>query len=1149
MKYIFIVLCLIPHLQLVINIPCECAHIKEEQKCSNSQQCLWEVMVEKCIYQKNIGYNNEMTSQSYCSQFIEEECILSKRCAFHLGKCQDFTKCDNLLKDRCSLSSFWCISNGQSCIPKNECQEYYNREACQNKNIHGKYCVWKTTNNQQQQGCWDIESCEDLPLSLVTDNECREQLHYCTTSIQGGCIKQKDNCNEYAFQEQCYLIKNNIKCFWEKESQQCFEKKCSNKLLKTYEECTQFLPNCTTNGIHCIERLSCYQYRFQSGCVRDNQGKSCVYYQGRCYSKTCDQAPDIVKSMIQCQLFENESQECVPKRNGGCMNKPNLCNQLETQDACQMNIQYNGGLCFWNDQNSICKVKECVDAPLNFDHDQCISWLHDYECIGSLRNGCIQNVENCNQIKNLKSCVKNKNKKKCVIENGECFEEDCFNFKYPIYDSHQKCQDRMSVCTYNYLNKSCVNKECQNLSEKECNYDFNFNKCFLPSGCAHKRCESAQISQNSYEDCQNWDVRCTINIVVINNAQLIYGLLIIMSINPYKEYLVIGIYKHRKCEFQTCNNGSLAHSIILNQMLQIGLRYSQLENVSYKQNGGCIEQFSQCEQLTEELQCNIGSLNSLCYWNAQLNYCEKRTCMNASITISTNLQCRQWLSSCKLNQSGFGCEIDSGVYELCTDAPETNQFNSHEECQAWNPKCTLKFGSTCANKLECQNYQTEKECKIDINNQPCKWNGNSCISIKCSDYSGTPSKYKDCFLFSNICTISYQKVECRTKQSNCNSYLVGEDCNVNLVGDKCSIINSTCVEVKNQQIFLSHTCNYEDLQKGFLYQYYEKKCIESPQSCNSLTENECKSLTTINNELCQWDGTQCLMTTSNPQVDCRKQISLTQVKCKNFSNNCELDFIQFARCTYSTCLSVQEHQCNFITLNRNEQCTWNSQTCQARTCSNMNEEITSTYQCILWLDSCTYDENKKACVNRRSCSQESGELLCAKASYITQNQQKIYCYWNVDICADITDCTQISNSTSHRMCQDKLSTCTSSTSPLIAQCIEAPLFCNQIQEKSQCFRNSKYELCQWINGQCWQKRCSLGGRQKPETYISCQRKPRSLFCVFNQQTGKCEEFTKCQFIPNLRQNERNCVKYSSLCRINEQYNTCVRNTKCTQATT
>ncbi|CAD8131165.1 unnamed protein product [Paramecium sonneborni] len=39
------------------------------------------------------------------------------------------------------------------------------------------------------------------------------------------------------------------------------------------------------------------------------------------------------------------------------------------------------------------------------------------------------------------------------------------------------------------------------------------------------------------------------------------------------------------------------------------------------------------------------------------------------------------------------------------------------------------------------------------------------------------------------------------------------------------------------------------------------------------------------------------------------------------------------------------------------------------------------------------------------------------------------------------------NSTSHRMSQGKLSSYTSQTSRTNAKCIEAPLFCKQIQKK------------------------------------------------------------------------------------------------------
>lgn len=32
---------------------------------------------------------------------MEDECIVNKNCVFHLGKCKDFLKCEELLKDKC----------------------------------------------------------------------------------------------------------------------------------------------------------------------------------------------------------------------------------------------------------------------------------------------------------------------------------------------------------------------------------------------------------------------------------------------------------------------------------------------------------------------------------------------------------------------------------------------------------------------------------------------------------------------------------------------------------------------------------------------------------------------------------------------------------------------------------------------------------------------------------------------------------------------------------------------------------------------------------------------------------------------------------------------------------------------------------------
>ncbi|CAD8131164.1 unnamed protein product [Paramecium sonneborni] len=209
-----------------------------------------------------------------------------------------------------------------------------------------------------------------------------------------------------------------------------------------------------------------------------------------------------------------------------------------------------------------------------------------------------------------------------------------------------------------------------------------------------------------------------------------------------------------------------------------------------------------------------------------------------------------------------------------------------------------------------------------------------------------------------------------------------QDCNVNQTGLKCSTNQQqSCVEVINQSTTLLNSCSYEILNIGFFYQYFQGSCIETPQTCDQISQSKCNQLTAINNNLGQWDGFHVLNKISQKILKSIAGITnLSQLKCKQISKTCELDFIYFARCIYSQCLNVLKLQCNYITLNRNIQYTQNSFTCQVRTCNNTNEEFTSIYQCILWLDSCTYDENLNL-YQQTLLQLKTTQFLSTKSSY------------------------------------------------------------------------------------------------------------------------------------------------------------------------
>ena len=53
-------------------------------------------------------------------------------------------------------------------------------------------CYWDTTNNT----CVDANNCDRLPITFVTDKECRDEISTCTTKTGGGCVDSGNNCSD-----------------------------------------------------------------------------------------------------------------------------------------------------------------------------------------------------------------------------------------------------------------------------------------------------------------------------------------------------------------------------------------------------------------------------------------------------------------------------------------------------------------------------------------------------------------------------------------------------------------------------------------------------------------------------------------------------------------------------------------------------------------------------------------------------------------------------------------------------------------------------------------------------------------------------------------------------------------------------------------
>ncbi|CAD8134052.1 unnamed protein product [Paramecium pentaurelia] len=1102
---IFIIfLCLLTQAEIIqtITLQCECVHIRDQENCKNSAKCNWNQMEERCIQATEFSIETLVTT--YCAQFAEEECIQDKKCAFYLGKCIEFVSCEVFMKEKCDQSSLQCISDGNKCISKGLCSDYLTQIACQKKNTLDKYCKWRKRDDKYY--CEDVQDCRDLPVDIKVDNDCRKQIEICTVSLKGGCEISKNLCNQYTQKEQCYFNLDQIECFWDDNINICLEYFCTNKQSSHFEECQKIDPNCTTNGHRCIKKLDCDQYQNSNSCVEDINGNKCIYYKGKCYQKNCINAPNFINNMIECQAFQIKDIICVPKKIGGCIISPQQCQELETEDSCLSIKELDGKQCFWQEQQKVCKIKQCSDAPLQYNHIDCINWLDDYLCIRGIDNGCIDNVDDCTKILNLQSCVKDKLNRKCMIENGQCVEEKCQNLQFPFYDNIFACENKLNICTFSQYIKTCINKECSQLEDRQCNFDYNMNKCIQLPGCIHKKCESASVYYGTHEECESWDIRCTINKGIINQIPYRNGCITkhldctdfkyeIQCITSLQGIPCFWNQINNQCEFHNCNNAPLSLQTLVD--CQKWVQYHNIKCIN-KQNGGCIQQATNCQGLNDQVQCLNGSLSGLCFWNVIINKCVDRTCDNAS-NVTTNQQCRQWLSSCIFKLPNK-CQSDNSNSILCSNYPKTYTFISHDECQAWNPNCTLKFGNACYSEDLCSYYKTENECNYLQKTKNCQWNASVCQIKQCSSMT-SPSNDNDCKQYSPSCT--YNQITttitnndntvsttinhvCITRQTTCSSIVDQTQCNNDSLTQKCQWDNSQCSAV---------TCiNYESNQNVDMCKNRQFNCIynSSTQKCEML-QDFCSSITDISYQGCQNSSIYCILnelsnkcvqiqncseTTTYQEFDCNSIYKFCQSKnftsgCQNLALNCS-DYKIQQNCK----INIKKQQC-YWSASQNK--------CIDFSCSKIEEILTTHNQCQQFSSDCTINLDiniPSSCMNLRFCQ----EYLKKEQCFIDQNKQ--YCSWiNQECINDYNKSAQLGVYTLQN-CQEQYGI-RSTINEDRSGCIIKFENCHQYN-KFQCLTpnqtNINEVLCFWdqLNNECKEVLCHKANQQTRQL-IECEQ--------------------------------------------------------------
>ncbi|CAD8212293.1 unnamed protein product [Paramecium octaurelia] len=1112
---------------------CVCGHLSNQEQCAKSSICQWDGNV--CVL-KEASYitTQSQLDPSNCKIYPQEKCNTLEKCGFYLNMCTEFKDCGVFQKDQCSESSYRCVSDGEKCVEVKECEDYLTNVACQNKNIHGKYCSWGISITPN---CQEIKDCTFLPEYFKSDQECREALSYCTVSKKSqGCQESGENCVDHQNENQCITNRSQTtKCYWDTITLLCKELKCENITGYTDESCKKILPECTTNGKTCTERKQCEDAQSIEGCITDEKNNKCAYYNKACMIKTCSTASSQYSNYYLCQGYDDKL-DCVSVKGGGCKKRPTACEDFEQQIDCDLQVSLG---CIWyGDQ---CLVKECQYAPSKYNQSECKTFG---QCIGKTGGGCQDWPETCDLILEQEFCEFDKEGNWCRWSDGKCLQLICTNFKYPNYDSHSKCQLLSKKCTYSAQFGSCVDYLCETVTDDmPCVKDYNNNKCIKRFGCTEKQCSKAPATLNTNLLCEGWLANCTVNILVFGSVKSIRGCTKKKAqCNDYFDQQCFTTNTGEKCKWssnkcipKSCSDADI--TLVTNEdCLKYKPQGAAVPCILKVAGAGCQDWPTVCSSLGNEVQCNYGLYNgTTCYWNGRA--CKDRSCSNAIDTVNSNILCVQFNPICILDSDQLGCKLRPSNL-LCSDAPDSPLYDSHDKCFAWYNKCTVQPVVGCYQKqTSCSNYLIN-QCNYTITGQKCKWVSGSCASLNCELKVDTVTLYHSaCEAYDINCTVK-TPTTCIPLKSNCSQYVEEQSCVINSTYEKCkwNISSQTCSDytcemnttaTTESQCFAmrqgfkcqfkmnsdgsfgpgcetrktscsglsSAICNKTVLQDG-------SKCYYYSSSCTVLGSENCSAIQTggyYQHHICLYYASYCLGDISGAYDKCQHKYN-----CASFSSTlCNYIIANYDECMIDpyyyncrdklNCSSYPQNQCGY-TLNY-VSCVWLSSSyyCATSSCSGITSSTDSNCQSMSAM--CRYPGTGSYCSYVYYCSDVQTRVSnCAYT--VTYYGER--CYYDGSKCLT-RECPYITSPTTNYDCYKWRRNCTKQ--PGYSFCVATA--CHEYTDIYQCLKNSCYY--QYGYG------CT--------TYINCKYNSTAVrnydcellspICKLNYRNGQGCEFRSC----------------------------------------
>ncbi|CAD8168519.1 unnamed protein product [Paramecium octaurelia] len=960
---------------------------------------------------------------------------------------------------------------GETVNEKNkcECSKLYTIEEC---NIN---CEWNQVAGE----------CSNQTLPLIRKSYCSYQKDNCNKTI--GCANYNGICVPFTG---CTAIKQN-----------------------TNYACQQYSEICITDGSKCVEKGVCANYKTRFSC-RNNYVN--YEWQGFCFwdkkecrdALACNELSYSLKNDAECR---KQLSWCTFKLGGGCEDSGELCKDQKFQQQCVTNRK-GDVKCYWDGQACFdfsCKyiTKDCVKNGCSMDKD----------------SKCIDRLE-CSEYTIEQSCTYNKSNVQCMWENKSCQIKSCENASL-TRQSNQACQEINSNCITQFGGGCKVNGECDQANNKiGCQQNVRGENCYWNGyQCVLKQCQWAPASFRTATLCKNFQSNCVYNgKVCIEDGCYAQQTQSTCQVNRQCQW-------QSKCDVKTCETAGrdinyTSHLDCWNYMTTCTLN---------DQGMGCMMIKYSCNQYTREIQC-YQSTQSKCSWYK--NQCLDSKCEYLNYT--THYECNNYLSSCttdgttciylkslcKLYTSEKSCTINSQnqpcIWQnakcaeiACDLIPKTEDFNTHSECNLYQPYCTVleQITGCIVSPTECS-LLNQSQCY----GSKCIYSNGVCRDKQCQDYKGDIT------------------------QSNCEAFLEGKKCmrGPNLIPTGCVDKVDQCTNITNE-----YQCNEGKDKNNNKCRWVYSFCINWNQNVFKQVNNDCvpypatkipNSSFCITNKTCLDAGIATVEYTDeiceNYLLSCKKNtVSACMDKgLTSFPSQCNYyvsrtNCITLSNCFWSNSTGCQEIKGECSSITNQEDCDGNKDIsgtfCKWQTagnlCQNICETLTSkNLQCSTLDSKCVLNSSDTTkCIKKKAnCSDYAlQQSACADDDR---------CVYNVgtNLCVE-RKCTDLTDNLTHLQCIAYKSECTVAYP---GGCSNLQPNCSNYLNQRQCNLNDKSKICYWYqNKGCSDKICSEIVYNPLQPKTQCQAFFNDLVCNLNSSENGCEDLKdSC----SKYKNEKQCFK-------------------------